>query len=399
MDAKVNRGTDRVQWNQTERKPSWWRRRSLTTRRLVIIVPIVLIVAAFILVFPLGMMLMRGFPAQPAPAVSTITASNQAWQPQVEVIGSLTATRGADLAAEVAGVVDQVYYESGGEVRAGQPLIRLRSTDETARLATLQASAELAETTNARATKLWDIQGISRAEVDTAAASLKSARAAVAEQAALIEKKMVRAPFAGRLGIRNVNTGQYVNPGAIIATLQVLDPINLDFTVPQQMLERLQVGQAIEVRVDSHPNDVFMGKIETIDPKVNPGTRAAAIRATLANADGKLLPGMYATAHIETGMPATYITVPQTVVTFNPYGNTVFKVEKKVTDGKETLVATQAFVTTGETRGDQIAILTGVKEGDTLVSAGQFKLQNGATVQINNEVQPSNDPNPAPTER
>jgi membrane fusion protein (multidrug efflux system) len=153
------------------------------------------------------------------------------------------------------------------------------------------------------------------------------------------------------------------------------------------------------VRVDSHPNDVFMGKIETIDPKVNPGTRAAAIRATLANADGKLLPGMYATAHIETGMPATYITVPQTVVTFNPYGNTVFKVEKKVTDGKETLVATQAFVTTGETRGDQIAILTGVKEGDTLVSAGQFKLQNGATVQINNEVQPSNDPNPAPTER
>ena len=400
MDARVKQhGAERAQWTRTDPNASWWRRRSLTTRRLMILLPLVLIVTLILLPLPLGLMLWRGFPTQPPATVSTITAQSQPWQAQIEVVGSLTASRGADLAAELPGVVEQVYFESGGEVRAGKPLLRLRATDETARLATLEAAAELAAINEARAQKLWAVQGIARADVDTATATLKSTRAAIAEQTALIEKKTVRAPFAGRLGIRNLNVGQYVNPGAVVATLQDLDPINFDFNVPQQMLDRIKVGQTVTLKVDGRPNDNFVGTIATIDPKVDTGTRNVAVRAMFKNEKTLLLPGMYATATIDTGNGANFITVPQTAVTFNPYGNIVYKVEKKTVDGKETLIANQSFVTTGETRGDQVTILTGVTEGDVLVSAGQFKLQNGATITVNNEVQPSNDPNPRPLER
>jgi membrane fusion protein (multidrug efflux system) len=316
------------------------------------------------------------------------------------VVGSLMASRGADLSVEVAGVVEQVYFDSGGAVRAGQPLVRLRAQDDQARLRTLQASAELAAANHARNQALWNIQGISRAEVEAGEAALKSAQAAVAEQQALIEKKIVRAPFDGRLGIRNVNTGQYVNPGTVVATLQVLDPIKFDFTVPQQLLEQIKVGQAITVKVDAFPNADFMGTVETIDPKVDAGTRTIAARATLTNVSGQLLPGMYATAEIETGAPQDRLTVPQTAVTFNPYGNTVYRVEEQTAEnGQKSLVVRQTFVETGERRGDQIAILSGVKEGDVIVSAGQFKVQNGATVVVNNDVQPPNDPNARPLDR
>jgi membrane fusion protein (multidrug efflux system) len=380
-------------------------RRSRTRRRLLIWVPVFIVAAVLILGFPLGMMMMRGFPPPPTPAVSTVVARMEAWQPAVDVVGSLSASRGADLAVEVAGVVDQVYYESGGAVRARQPLVRLRAPDEVARLATLQAAADLAAANHARNQRLWDIQGISQAELQASEATLKSSQAQVAEQQALIDKKMIRAPFDGRLGIRNVNVGQYLNPGTVVATLQVLNPINFDFTVPQQLLEQLKVGQKLAVRVDAYPNAEFTGTIETIDPKVDPATRSIAARATLTNGDDQLLPGMYATGRIDTGAPRSFITVPQTAVTFNPYGNTVYKVEEQTAaDGTKSFVVRQTFVTTGETRGDQIAILegtngAGIKDGDVIVSAGQFKVQNGATVTINNEVQPSNDPNARPVDR
>jgi membrane fusion protein (multidrug efflux system) len=379
---------------------SWWQRRSKTFRRLVVWVPVFLVVMVLILAYPLGRMLMRGFPPPPTPTVSTITVRSEPWQPQIAVVGSLMASRGADLAVEVAGVVEQVHFDSGGAVRAGQPLVRLRAQDDAARLRTLQAAAELAASNDARNRQLWDIQGISRAQVEAGEAELKSAQAAVAEQQALIEKKVVRAPFDGRLGIRNVNAGQYVNPGTVIATLQVLDPIKFDFTVPQQLLEQVKVGQSITVNVDAFPNADFMGTIETIDPKVDAGTRTIAARATLTNVSGQLLPGMYATAQIETGAPQNRLTVPQTAVTFNPYGNTVYRVEEQTSeDGTKPLVVRQTFVETGERRGDQIAILSGVNEGDVIVSSGQFKVQNGATVVVNNDVQPPNDPNARPVDR
>ncbi len=336
---------------------------------------------------------------QPAPVVSTVIAEQQPWQPNVEVVGSFSASQGADLAVEVAGIVDQVYFESGGEVEAGALLARLRATDETARLRTLEANAELAATNHARNQRLLEIQGISTAEVEASEAALKAAEAQVAEQRAIIEKKAVRAPFSGALGIRQVNVGQYLNPGAVIATLQALDPIHFDFSVPQQMLERLSVGQVISIQVDSYPEGAFKGEIATIDPKVDPATRNVAIRAIVPNGNRKLLPGMYATAEIETGAPLSYLTLPQTSITFNPYGNTVYRVEAMTEGGQTRYVATQTFVTTGETRGDQIAILTGIEAGDEIISGGQFKLQNGMTVEINNDVQPSNDPDPRPLQR
>jgi membrane fusion protein (multidrug efflux system) len=366
---------------------------------MLVFMPLAVILLVLILGFPFGLLLTGSQQQPPAPTVSTLVVRAAAWQPTVEVVGSLSASRGADLAFEVPGVVEQVFFESGGQVRAGQELVRLRSQDDAARLRTLQASAELARTNFARGERLWEIQGISKAELDTFAATLRSAQAQVAEQQAIVGKKVLRAPFAGRLGIRQVNVGQYVTPGAVVATLQVLDPIKFDFSVPQQLLGQLRVGQALAVRIDSFPNAEFAGVIETIDPKVDPATRNIAVRASLTNTDGQLLPGMYATAEIETGATQNHLTVPQTAVTFNPYGNTVFKVEEQTANGEKSLVARQVFVTTGETRGDQVAILSGINQGDTIVSAGQFKLQNGQAITVNNTVQPSNDPNAAPVDR
>jgi membrane fusion protein (multidrug efflux system) len=349
--------------------------------------------------FPLGMFMAAGFPEQPPPVVSTVTVTSQPWQPRLEVVGTLSPSEGADLAFEVAGVVEQVYFESGGQIEEGAPLVRLRATDEVARLRTLEASAELANATHQRNLRLLDIQGISTAEIEQSEAALTTARAQVAEQRAIIEKKLVRAPFAGDLGIRHVNVGQYVNPGAPVTTLQALDPIHFDFHIPQQALERLRVGQSMDIRVDAYPETPFTGQIATIDPKVDQATRNVAVRAIVTNSERKLLPGMFATAVIETGTANSYLTVPQTAVTFNPYGNTVYRVEEVTEEGVTRQVATQTFVTTGETRGDQIAILSGVDEGAEIVNAGQFKLQNGATIEINNVVQPSNDPDPRPLQR
>ena len=259
-----------------------------------------------------------------------------------------------------------------------------KSAKAGARLRTLEANAELAATTHARNQRLLEIQGISTAELETSQAALKAAQAQVAEQRAIIEKKVVRAPFAGELGLRQVNVGQYVNPGTVIATLQALDPIHFDFYVPQQILEQLKVGQSVSIQVDGYSDTEFKGDIATIDPKVDQATRNVAIRAVVANESHKLLPGMYATGDIVTGVEQELLTVPQTAVTFNPYGNTVYRVEEITEDGETQFIATQTFVTTGETRGDQIAILSGISPGEEIVSAGQFKLQNGATIEINN---------------
>lgn len=236
-------------------------------------------------------------------------------------------------------------------------------------------------------------------QFDVTAANLKSYQAQVAEQQAIVAKKSLIAPFAGHLGIRNVNVGQFINPGTAVVTLQALDPIFLDFSLPQQQLDQIKVGQTITAKVDAYPNATFAGRISTIDPKVDPATRNVAVRATLPNRDLKLLPGMFATADISTGSMQRYITLPQTAITFNPYGNMVYLVKQgKDRTGKETLLAQQTVVTTGPTRGDQIAVLTGLKEGDVVVSSGQMKLQNGAPLLVNNAVLPTNEPNPHPHE-
>ena len=232
-------------------------------------------------------------------------------------------------------------------------------------------------------------------------ANLKNAQAQVAQQQAIIDKKLLRAPFSGHLGIRAVDLGQYLGPGTVIVTLQALDPIFADFFVPQQAVAQVHLGQTVAVKIDAFKDQTFTGEISAINPKVDTGSRNVQIRATLKNHDHKLLPGMYATVDITTGSPQNYVTLPQTAITYNPYGDTVYVVELKGNDadGKPQLTARQTFVTVGPTRGDQVAVLKGVEDGDSVVTAGQIKLHNGSVVLIDNSVTPTADAAPVPIDR
>ena len=337
----------------------------------------------------------------PPQTVSTAKAAYAPWQSTVQAVGSLRAVKGADLSLETAGTVDSITFESGDDVEAGTVLLKLRADDDVAKLASLQATAALNHITYDRDLKQAKIQAVSQATLDTDAANLKNAEAQVAEQQAVLDKKTLRAPFAGHLGIRAVDLGQYLGAGTMVVTLQALDPIYLDFFVPQQAVDQVRLHQSLDVKVDAYPKDVFKGEISAINPRVDSGSRNVQVRATLKNADHRLLPGMYATLDIQVGQPERYITLPQTAITYSPYGDSVYVVDDKGSgpDGKPVLVARQTFVTTGATRGDQVAALTGVKEGETVVVAGQIKLHNGSTVLINNSIMPTADAAPLPVDR
>jgi len=334
---------------------------------------------------------------EPPAVVSTIKAESQMWQPKIKSVGSLRAVRGVEVASEVSGVVEGVYFSSGDKVRAGQDLIKLNADTDNAQLQALEAAADLASTVYERDKKQLEAQAVSQAVVDADAAELKNRRAQVVQQKAFVAKKVIRAPFDGRLGISRVNPGQYVDPGEKVVTLQALDQVYVDFFVPQQHVSRIAVGQAIYASTDSYPGRSFSGKVSAVNPKVESDSRNIQVEALIENAKHELLPGMFASVEVLSGSPEDYITLPQTAVTFNPYGETVYIVaEAKGEDGKPVLTAKQVFITTGDTRGDQIAVLTGVSEGDTVVTSGQLKLRNGSAVSINNEIQPGNDPAPKP---
>jgi membrane fusion protein (multidrug efflux system) len=339
--------------------------------------------------------------SNPPQTISAATAGTGEWQPKIEAIGSLRAVRGADLSLEVSGVVESISFNSGDDVQEGAQLLKLRTADDVARLESLKAMAELNEITLDRAQRLVKTQVVSQAQLDTDAANLKNAKAQVAQQQAIIEKKILRAPFAGHLGIRAVDLGQYLGAGTPIVTLQALDPIYVDFYVPQQSVDQVRLGQQVALKVDAYKDQIFAGEISAVNPKVDITNRNVQIRAMLKNADHKLLPGMYATVDIAVGAPATYVTLPQTAITYNPYGDTVYVVESKGNDaqGKPQLLARQTFVTIGPTRGDQVAILRGVEEGDTIVTAGQIKLHNGSVVMIDNSVTPTAEAAPVPIDR
>jgi membrane fusion protein, multidrug efflux system len=330
--------------------------------------------------------------------VSTIEAATSGWQPFVQSTGTLRAVRGADLSAQASGVVDEIAFDSGNEVAAGKVLLRLKPNDDYAKLQQLQAAAELADQTYKRDQEQFAAQAISQANIDTDVSTLKSARAQVAAQQALIEEKIVKAPFAGRLGIRQVDIGQYLTAGTTVVTLQALDPILVDFYVPQQALAQMKIGQAVAATVDTYPQQTFSGAIEAINSKIDASSRNVQVRATLHNPDRRLVPGMFATVRIAYGEKNEQITLPQTVVTYNPFGDTVFVVEKNGVDdkGNARMTVQQRFVKLGATRGDQVAVLSGVKVGEIVVSAGQMKLRNGTAVAVNNDVVPANSPNPNP---
>jgi membrane fusion protein, multidrug efflux system len=331
--------------------------------------------------------------SNPPQTVSTAKAVTSAWQPSVEAIGSLRAVKGADLSVEVSGIVDSISFNSGDDVEQGAPLLKLRSDDDAAKLESLEATAELNQITYDRDQKQFKLQAVSQATLDTDDANLKNAKAQAAQQQAILDKKSLRAPFAGHLGIRAVDLGQYLSAGTTIVTLQALDPVFVDFFVPQQSMDQIRLDQTVTVKIDAYKDQSFTGKITAVNPKVDPSSRNVQIRATLGNADHKLIPGMYATVDIATGAPKNYVTLPQTAITYNPYGDTVYIVDRKAdgADGKPQLFARQNFVTTGPTRGDQVAVLKGINDGDEVVTAGQLKLRNGSPILIDNSITPSAD--------
>ncbi len=339
--------------------------------------------------------------SSPPQTVSATKAALSEWQPNIEAVGSLRAVKGADLSLEVAGVVDTISFNSGDDVDQGALLLKLRADDDTAKLQSLQATADLSQITYQRDLKQFQIQAVSQATLDTDVANLKNAKAQVDQQQAILDKKFLRAPFAGHLGIRAVDLGQYLGAGTLIVTLQALDPIFLDFFVPQQVVDQVRIGQSVTVKVDAFKDQTFPGEISAINPKVDASSRNVQIRATLKNPDHKLLPGMYATVDISTGAPQNYITLPQTAITYNPYGDTVYVVDTKGgQDGsKPQMTARQTFVTVGPTRGDQVAVLKGVNAGETIVTAGQIKLHNGSVVLIDNSIMPTADAAPLPVDR
>jgi membrane fusion protein (multidrug efflux system) len=308
--------------------------------------------------------------------------------------------------------VDQIDFESGQTVRAGTVLLRLRPNDDDARLAQLQANADLAAITLQRDQRQLAAHGVAQATVDTDAANLKVARAQVAAQQAVMAEKVVHAPFAGRLGVRQVDLGQYIAAGTAIVTLQQLDPMFVDFYLPQQALGQIAVGQQVEIAADAYPNRIFDGVVSSLNSKVDPTSRMLQVRASVPNPDGALLPGMYLSVSVDSGKAQSLVTIPLAAVAFNPYGSLVYVLQdgkdapgtatEKATGkatGKATQTVRQQFVTTGASRGDLVSILKGINANDTVVTAGQLKLHNGSEVKIDNTVQPTDNPAPVPQDR
>jgi len=370
-------------------------------KRLILMLVIVGVV--FFLIFGFGTFrnIMIGkflatLPFQPQ-TVATIKAPSTAWQPSMNAVGSLVAINGANISAEVAGIVDTIKFQSGDNVPAGALLVTLRPNNDNAVLAELQATADLDRVNYQRDVKQLKADAVSQATVDSDQAALQSAVAQVQAQQALMAEKQIKAPFAGTLGIRQVDVGQYLAAGTEIVTLQQLNPLFVDFYVPQQALAQITVGQKITVQIDAFPGQNFPATISALNSAIDAATRTVQVRATLANDKLLLRPGMFATVNIPVGQAEQYITLPQAAITYNPYGDTVYTVAQGTgADGKQELIAAQKFVQIGDTRGDQVAVLKGIAPGDEVVTAGQLKLRNGASVVVNNDVQVSDSPNPNP---
>jgi membrane fusion protein (multidrug efflux system) len=399
-----------------------------TTKRMVVMVLLVLLLIAAIagIKVMMVMKMMAGMKPPPPAVVSTIKTSYQEWQPELRAVGTLRAARGADLALDVAGLVTRVNVQSGDEVKEGQVLLQLRDGEDVAQLHQLEAAAALAEVTFGRAKQQLAVQAISKADYDQAAADLKAKQAAVQQQQVNVAKKQLRAPFAGRAGIVTINPGAYLNSGTTIVTVQQVDPVFVDFFLPQKNLAEVKVGQRTVLALDAFAGKAFEGEINAISPKVDNDTRNVQVEAKVPNPDGRLAPGMFANVNVDLGTKQRYLTLPQTAVVYNPYGETVFVVRKKGdldkaqaaeaaknADAKtqpakdagkgpqlpaDALVVQQTFVTTGATRGDQVAIVKGLDDGVEVVTSGQIKLKNGAPIKIDNSVQPADNPNPTPQE-
>jgi membrane fusion protein (multidrug efflux system) len=335
---------------------------------------------------------------QPPPeAVTSIVAHREQWPATMTVIGTMEAVQGVTVSADLPGAVARIAFESGKSVHAGDILVELDTRQERAQLASLEAQRDLAKVNFGRMQQLVDDGVISRMEYDQASSQQKATEANVAEIRATIERKTIRAPFSGILGIRQVNLGQYLSAGQAIVSLQALNPIYVNFGVPQQALSQVVIGHAVRVAKEDQPSVAFSGRVTAVDSVVNEATRNIQIQATLSNPEGKLRPGMFAQVEVPLGAARSVIALPASAINYAPYGDSVFVItDLKDPSGKAYRGVQQQFVKVEGSHGDQVAVVSGVNPGDEVVTSGVFKLRNGAAVQVNNKVQPGNNPTPKP---
>lgn len=324
--------------------------------------------------------------SQPAPpaTVSSTQVTAMHWQPTLSAVGSLVAVNGIDVTTEVAGKIEEIRFKSSGKVAKGDVLVKLDATVDRAALEGFKADMRLAALQLKRNARLLPKRAVSQSAYDEAKARHESAQAKVASQKALISKKTVRAPFSGLLGIREVDVGQYLSPGAKIVQLQQLTPIFVDYALPERHFGQLQAGQEVQVAISAYPGESFVGQITAVDAAVSPATRSIQVRATLQNPDGRLRPGMFAEVTTAQGEPRRVLTIPRTAVSYNPYGDFVFIV--KAGENGQT-VAQRAQITTGAIQQGRVEIVKGLEIGQQVVQAGQQKLRNGQPIHIDNSVE------------
>ena len=337
--------------------------------------------------------------AQPPETVSTAVACQQQWQTTLGAIGSIAAAQGVTLTPDIPGTIKEIAFESGAVVAKDDLLVRLDISSEEAQLRAIEAQVELARINFKRAQSLRKDNMIAQSELDTAEATLKQNEANADTIRATMAKKTIRAPFAGRLGIRQVNLGQYLDLGKPIVSLQALSPVYADFALPQQELAKLQTGMVVRVTTDTYPGRQFDGKLTAINPDLDATTRSVGLQATFANADQALRPGMYARVEVLLPQEESVVVIPATSVLSAPFGDTVYVVEENAgTNGKPSLTVRQQFIRSGPAKGDFLSVESGLKSGDRVVSSGLFKLRNGMTVVENNELAPKSDKAPRPAD-
>ncbi|WP_460950382.1 efflux RND transporter periplasmic adaptor subunit [Pseudomonas marginalis] len=363
-------------------------------RRLLIMLGVVLLIVLLLAgykAFSIYQQIQVFSKPKPPVSVAVATATEQPWQLRLPSVGTLKALQGVNLSLEVAGTVKDVQFASGQKVKAGQPLVQLDSAVESALLETAQADLGLAQLDYGRGSQLVGSQAISKGEFDRLSAQLQKNKATVNQLKASLAKKHIVAPFSGTIGIRQVDVGDYLASGTVIATLQDISSLYVDFYIPEHAVPKVALGQAVQVAVSAYPGEPFPGSVSAINPKVENSTRNVLVRATLANPEGKLLPGMFTSLDVLLPNPAAQIVVPESAITYTLYGNSVYAVAEKKTeggevekdaDGKPLLIAERRFVETGERRGGLVLVSKGLKAGEQVVSAGQLKLDNGTPIAI-----------------
>ncbi|NNA65234.1 efflux RND transporter periplasmic adaptor subunit [Pseudomonas gessardii] len=363
-------------------------------RRMLIMLAIVLLIVLLLggyKAFSIYQQIQVFSAPKPPISVAVATAVEHPWQQRLPAVGTLKALQGVNLALEIAGTVKDVQFESGQKVKVGQPLVQLDSAVEDALLHTAQADLGLAQLDYGRGSQLVGSQAISRGEFDRLSAQLQKHKATVNQLKASLAKKHIVAPFSGTIGIRQIDVGDYLASGTVIATLQDLSSLYVDFYVPEQSVPKLAIGQEVQVHVSAYPKQTFPGTLSAINPKVESSTRNVLVRATLANPDTKLLPGMFSSLQVLLPDPQAQVVIPESAITYTLYGNSAYVVvQKKAADGslekdasgQPILIAERRFIETGERRDGLVLVTQGLSRGEQVVSAGQIKLDTGAHIAI-----------------